>query len=354
MERKAQYINLYKGFAIVCMVISRVVFIDARITNLLGAFCICMLYVAEGASIDIKARDNISRMAKKFMVPYAAFSLVIIFNCCISILLKRQEYDVTTLKTKLLDTATLYGDSVLWILSAMFVGMMIYIYIRNMVPARMVLLGSAVLMAAFLVCGNIFDFIHSGLGIVMAIILRLFAVLWRAVFACMFIAIGEMMGSLLGRDNIHRKRNITVPVGFILVIIGTVVAVYNSNVSVAYLRFGSEIMFYGSTIMICIGLLLIAEWIGILHILEMIGDNATTVIVTYVDFRIIYIGTIVDAAVLALANNRFVAHACQGIIIIAFELGLIWVFARLLPFMLGRTAHKPFEIFARQDSESQD
>lgn len=354
MNKEARYINMYKGLAIICLVISRLLFVDDVVTNTLGSFCVCMLYVAAGASLDVYSEGNIKRAAKKYLVPYFAFSLVIVFSCAMSVMLKKQEYDVYTLRTKLLNTCTFYGESMLWILSTLFFAILVYVFLRRVSAHWMIFLGSGVLMAAYLLCGNIFDFISASNNIFQSISFRLFAVLWRVVFACLYISVGEMIGSLLRADDIRKKRGTTVPLGFALVVLGLIIAVYNNNVYVTNLYLGYEAMFYSSTIMICIGLLFIAEWIGVLKVLEFVGENAITVIATFADFKVVYVGSLVDAAFLALFNNRFIAHAGQSIVIIAFEIVLIWIFARVLPVMIGKSSYKPFAIFANNDSEIQE
>lgn len=354
MDKSTRYINMYRGFAILCMVISRVVFIDARITNVLGAFCFCMLFVAEGAEYDVKDAARTKKYLHRYLIPYCAFSLVMAVYQIVSTAVIWHYVSFSTFKIILIDTFTLFGESMLWFVSASLVGMLVYNFARARFSPKVIMLGAGVLLAAYLLCGNVFDYLYISENVFALILIRLFAVSWRAVFACLYIALGEMLASLLGSEAVHKKRNITVPAGFALVAVGILVAVYNGGVYVANLILGKEAMFYGSTIMICIGLMLIAEWIGVLGVLEVLGDNAVVIIVTFIDFRIIYMATRVDDAVLKAVNNRFVAHATQAVFIFLVELALVILFSRLLPFMQGRKAYNPFECMARGDSDSQE
>lgn len=357
MNKETRYINIYRGFAIICMVITRMVFVDYRITNVLNAFWLCMLFMAEGAELAHISKGNsgkmqisIKDMAVKFMVPYAAFSLVALFAYSVSILMKKQEYTTRTLKAMVVDVVTLYGHSVLWILSAFFVAFVIYAFIRKSWKPVVALLGSGVLMSAYLLCGNIFDYMNPYNTIFISIVLKIFALLWRSVFGVLFISLGEVVTDIVIKGG-SRKRNIRVPLAFVLIIIGCIVAFYNNGVNIEYLRMGNPAMFYGSAIMISVGFLFIAEWIGIFRILEFVGINGLIVLVTYIDFRIMYVGTLINSGVLAKANNRFVAHACQCIAIIVLEVALIFLFAKVLPFMMGRESSNPFGLWKQDESD---
>lgn len=344
MENKLRYINMYKGLAIVFLILGRLTFMNGFITNVMDHVWLCMLAVAEGASFAISKQRKI----KTLVVPYISFSLVVISSYIFSGVIGNSEYQSEKLLEIIIDILTLYGHSMLWVPGALILALIIYRYARKSIKQRHVLLGGGVLMAAYLLCGNIFDFMGEYSNLFMAIALRIFATCWRSIFICMYIATGEILATYIEGKG-RKIRQWSVPVGFILVILGVVIAFYNTGIDVQYLRLGQAYMFYMASFFMAIGLLILAEWIGVFHVLEFMGIHYLIVLLTVFDFKLMYVGSMIDTALVYFVRNRFVAHTTEILFIALFEIVLIWFFTKLVPVFMGNEKSDMFAVFKKKD-----
>ena len=343
-----RYINIYRGLAIILMVISRFPFLDPKIAGVIYSFNVAMFFVAGGVDFagllnpeKIETDKEIGYYASTYLKAYGWFRLITIVIQAILLIFGADNLSVDSILWMVMDNCCFFGISVLWILPALFIGQTIYGLLRRKLNNILILFILSTLIALYIAFNGI-ALVESAEedGLILYIATRLFIVVWRGVLGAWFVCLGNILSGLA--ELFHKKRGIGVPLGFLLVGLGIVSAYFNDISSFGYLSFGNPFLFFGAAVSASAGFLLLCEWIGQSEILEFFGKSFMVIMLTHLDFRIMHIGTVINDNVLIWAENRFVAHLCMIIFVLIVELILIALFYNYFYFLLGCKKWNPY------------
>ncbi len=341
--KRIRYLDLYKGIGIIMVVLGHMQMIPIELKLWIEAFHMPLFFVASGMLIGEKklyerdAKTTFGDRACSVLIPYFWFSLIAVLWDAAGIFLDPAQYTTVSMISKIWDSLSFYGVSVLWFLPAFFVGTTGYQSLRKRLryPAAVILLG--LLAAVICSINSIPDYLAGKEMNAEIFFLQLSFAVCRGCVGMFFCAVGEGVSFLTAW--MKERKLLMVSAGILLTGTGTIAAfgnyeVFGTMVSFRYLSTGNTVLFFLASVCLSTGVLLLCRWVSECPPIEYLGRNSLIIMLTHMDLRVMNIAQKTGDKIFETFNNHFVRSITVFVVILGLEMIMIWLFNGILSFMI--------------------
>ncbi len=345
--KRISYLDMARGIGMVLVVMGHVTYINSALRHFITAFHMPLFFLISGILLEIKKEEenNYSCLFRKklqrIMIPYVVFSLASFVVESTRIWIKGlDEWNVVL--RQLFQSCCLQGVSTLWFLPALLVSELLFIGIRkktNHIGTILITIGIVVGCYLLNDYEQVFYQYHA-VSRFYRLLHDVCSMIIRNLFCVGFIC----MGYYLSRWLMKKTKSCLQDVISLLIfaIIGYVAIQNGGAADLRFMQIGSLLMYMLGAIGGGMTIILLCKCLqGVLYspfrrAMEFYGSNSLIIMVTHMDFRILYISILIAQRVF----NRVPVHTlfCILIVVLVFilEIPLIWFINRYLPFVLGK------------------
>ena len=347
------YPDIARGIGIILVVLAHIEYISLPARNFIVSFHMPLFFVISGILLNFIAeekkdlKETASKKAKGMLLPYLYFSLIDTVFFQGYALITGQADPVSSMISNLTNTVTLYGISVLWFLPALYGSEMLFLLLRKKTAKPVTGLTVVVLTAAVIVLNNILAFANVLYGTNMAFaIFHLFAVaILRMIFCTLFLAAGYFAYPLM-RKYLFRKGIFSLVTGLLLMLICFFISQLNGVTDLHYLVFNNIFLYLISSFSGVFGSMAISIAIGSFptnifrKMIIFYGRNSLTVMVTHLDFYIMYFAEVgglhFTKPLLDTPVHDPLLSVLSLIFVLIAEVFVIVFINRFCPFLIGK------------------
>lgn len=345
--KRIAYLDMARGVGMVLVVMGHVEYINLDIRQFITVFHMPLFFLISGILLWEKQEekaDYLSLIKKKLscmMVPYAIFSILSFFVESMRIIIKGlDEWDIVL--HQLLQSFSLQGVSTLWFLPALWMSELLFVGIRKITTHRGTVLITVILI---LVCSFLNDLekayyqLHSG-SVGYTLFHDIGSMLIRNLFCVVFLCVGYYWGKevpTLGKNGKWKFITMSLVVLFSIPLIRMA-----GCVDLRYMEYTSLPKYLVGAVAGALAVLLCCRvWSGyrlwvLNDIFQYYGRNSLIIMVTHMDFRVLYISILLSAKIQQYLQCKEWFCVWIVILVFAFEIPIIWFINRYFPFLLGK------------------
>ncbi len=370
-KRRLTYLDLAKGIGIILVAIAHSTFTSTPVQAFITAFHMPLFFVVSGMLLCHTGEEKKSMkvLAKKkamsVMIPYLTFSIAYVIIKIATIYLKPGRLTWIDVERSLIEFATLYGISVLWFMSALFLGEMMFLFWKRKCNkwryGDWIMGGSAVLAGVILTVGSPLFLTYYPLYRTMPILWvgYYIIVLLRSLGAFSFLTVGyygyQCYLKKADEKKIRNKKQLIwqeLAVGVLCFLLVLAVSQKNGVVDIHFLTFSNPVLYYLGAIGGSFGVVLLCRQVKRGRFLAYLGVNSLIIMATHLDFQVLI--TSID-----FANwmNQYVTRAKVyvlyfniALMMTLLEVILIYVINHFLPFMVGKRYRRGLKLVKTDDS----
>ena len=350
-KKHYNYLDLAKGIGIILVVLGHIEYISKDLRVFIVSFHMPLFFIISGILLNIsgaherKFKTILSKRIRRIFLPYLYFSVLdIIIYICYFMLTKR-DGGWNTVFMDSLQTLTLYGISVLWFLPALFFSELILIALLKKFKTAASTVISIVLAALSLLLSPVLEAANAAYGASIPFaVFHFFAVAVLRIFFCMLLLnIGFLLKKVLSYNSFSSLDFVT---GTGLMCITCYAASYNGMTDLHFLVFGNILLYLVAAVCGSLGLILLcrsteeASEKGILKWLSWLGKNSLVIMVTHLDFYILYVAEVGGLHFSKPLTNPVSHDAVLSILSLIFviiaEVVMINLINRFAPFLVGK------------------
>lgn len=345
-KERIVYLDIARGIGMILVVMGHVEYVNVTLRQFISAFHMPLFFLISGILICRKQEEEknfielVKRKLKSIMLPYAIFSLL---SFCIEggrIALKGLDGWEIVFR-QLFQSLCLQGVSTLWFLPALFMSELLFIGIRKKTKhGGTILIVSVLVMVSAglnIVEKSVYQ-IHAGI-LAWELLHDVISMLLRNLFCVGFVGAGYYIG------RFFLPRLVKAWMWFAAVlffgILGSIVIPLNPGVDLRYMNLGNLLLFLTGAVAGALTILMFSRLLELAPMpfkypLEYYGQNSLIIMVTHMDFRVLYCSIKVATLLQQLWNNQVVF--CISIIVLVFvlEIPVIWFVNKYLPGILGK------------------
>lgn len=348
---RIRYLDMARGLGMLFVVMGHVEYIDAGVRQWIAAFHMPLFFLLSGILIYEKKEEQtnyiviLRKKLRSIMIPYAVFSVL---SFCVEggrVALKGlDQWDVVF--RQLFQSLCLQGVSTLWFLPALFMSEMLFLGIRkNSSHAGTAIISGILTVVASLL--NTFEKsiygMHGG-ELFWELLHDVCSMLIRNVFCVGLVMTGYYTAKLfLGKEL---KRG-WIFFAFLLCCVTAVLSIsVTTGVDLRFMQLHFLPLYLlaaiSGSLTVILGCRLLEQVpISPLHrIMEYYGKNSLIVMVTHMDFRVLYCSIKLAGLLTFLQNNPFWYAAVIVLLVFVLEIPVIMIINRFFPFILGRRKQK--------------
>lgn len=356
---RVTYIDSAKGLGIIFVVAAHLlgvlVLSDPKplmepIWKYLCSVTIAFFFIASGMTMAITnehAKDFkliIKKKMNTIMYPYFTFSIIyLVYKIFAVYVTHNKDYSSKDIVECIIDTVTLRGSSVLWFLSALFLGAIFYGFVFRKVGRFRCLIINIILfmitmfMSLILVKYSFYkNYLWYFAGDIITTLFRIFT-------TAFFLNLGYELQLLINKLKINKI--LEVIIGIILISINFILA------NKATIDFAKNWFVYDSSILILtplvcsicmvtggIGLVLIVKNILDCKLLQYLGAKSIIIMVTHIDLKVLPYALSISYSLVARVSHAkvYVLYGTMIGLIILFELIWIYLFDKPLKFLIKK------------------
>lgn len=344
---RISYLDMARGIGMLLVVMGHIQYLSGNLLQYVTAFHMPLFFFISGILILEKKEEEkpykelIKKKLYSIMLPYAVFSILSFLIESTRILIKGlDEWNVVL--RQLFQSCCLQGVSTLWFLPALFMSELLFIAIRKKNSYNGTLLLVALIVTGAGVLNTYeqdFAYIHAG-----SRVYRLFhdvcSMVIRNLFCVGFLCAGYFF------HKVFLKRKLSGPIQVLCTLTFAVISYVSVSVAgfadLRYMRFRSWglyliIAISGSLLVLCLCKCferLPKNPIGTL--VEYYGRNSLIIMVTHMDFRVLYISLKLILLIYGEPSYSVVFSLLIVVVVFALEVPIIWFVNRYLPFIIGQ------------------
>jgi len=346
MEKKRlKYLDLAKGIGIILVVTGHSTYADTSLLRWLSSFHMPLFFIITGMLLAFTGEEykpfgvTVKTKAVRLLIPYGFFSVFYIISNIQLLYKNKIPINLSSISDYLYQTFTLYGISVLWFLTALFLGELLFLFVLKKWKITGVYLMTivAVFITGFL-C-PMFQKMFSGSTVPWKIIIYyLGIVIFRMFLAYIFIGAGYGLYKLSVKIKLNRAVNILLAIAFMAANI--YLALSAQTVDMHFCVFGNifhylitAIFGASSIILFCKGIDFDSEK----SLIGYLGKNSLIIMLTHMDFRFLSIAIKFSKSLYSLlgATGIWILYILIAMIMLVLELICIWIINHYFRFLLG-------------------
>lgn len=342
-RKRIDYLDMAKGIGIILVVAGHSTLVSESALTWLASFHMPLFFIISGMLLwhnkeeEKSMRELLRRKARGIMIPYISFSVIFMCILLLFCFLHKGNITAVDIQKNLVQISSLGGVSVLWFLSTLFFGEIIFLYIRKKTNHR-VTVGLVIFLVGAAVIGKtVFerrfsmdtDLFHLWLGS--------FVKMWfRSAVACGFLAIGYYTKMFLKeRETICRGE---IAAGVLCFFLNLYLSLKNGRVDLNFLEFSNPILYFFNAYLGTMAVILICKNCKTLRFLTYLGVNSLIIMATHMDWQVLAIALKITERLGQRLNGMpaFFEVVTAGLSILVMELIIIRVFNRYFYFLLGK------------------
>lgn len=327
MEKKRlEYLDMAKGIGIILVVIAHSTFTSASVQAFITAFHMPLFFIVSGMLLchtgeEAKEMKTIvKKKAKTVLVPYITFSIAYVMIDIASLYLKPGKLTWIDIERSCIEFATLYGISVLWFMSALFFGELLFLGWKK--KCRGWKYGDSIMMISGLTAAVIMT-VGSPLFQEYYPLYRSMPILWagyyiivifRSLGAFSFLVIGyysyryyfsrkvekkskkKINQDIISIDKAREQVQTEAPRTFLWQEAAAAVLCFllvfaisqkNGVVDLHFLVFANPVLYYLGAVAGTMGVVLLCRQVGRSRVLRYLGVNSLIIMATHLDFQVL-------------------------------------------------------------------
>ncbi len=346
-KRRIAYLDIARGIGMILVVMGHVEYVDSTLRLFIAAFHMPLFFLISGILIwekqeeDRKFIELVKKKLRSIMLPYAVFSLLSFAIEGGRIAIKGLDQWEVVFR-QLFQSLCLQGVSTLWFLPALFMSELFFVGIRKKFKNcwTIGIISVIVIIVAFLNTAeqNIYR-LHAE-SPVWGLLHDVLSMLLRNLFCVGLVGVGYYIGKHL----LPRLTRIWQLFTGLLVfgIAAWVVIPMNWGVDLRHMILGNLPLFWlgavsgALTVLFLSRLLEAVPFSAVKLPLEYYGRNSLIIMVTHMDFRVLYCSIRAAGLLQQLWNNQAVFCVCIVVLVFLIEIPVIWFVNRYLPMILGK------------------
>lgn len=341
------YLDVAKGIGILLVVIGHVEYVSESVRQYIAAFHMPFFLMISGILIWYKREEKreynelFFKKVINLMAPYAIFSLLYFVMEGARAVIKGLDSWGTLLR-QLYQTICLQGVSTLWFLPALFMAELIFIRIRkksNHVQSLCSLSVLFVIVHLINVSVQSFFSTYSD-NLLMSMLNDVVSMLLRNIFCVGLVGLGYYLGMVFLKKQLPAI--VEILMGEALMFALTFVVKWNGTVDLRYMHMGNLALYLLGAFMGTLGVLLLCRGIANLHIkpinrvCEYYGRNSLIIMVTHLEFRVLYVSIKLATILNAVFNNHIVFCVMIVVFVFVLEILIIEFVNCFLPFIIRK------------------
>lgn len=344
MKKRLDYIDMVKGWGILGIVIMHSAVVPEQADSWISSFAPPLFFLVAGMLIgctgepERSGKDILLRKGRSLMLPFWCFSLLYILRDVLRAALGTVSMEEVRMGGIFL--VTLWGSSVLWFLPALFLSEGLFILLRKKLDTMWTCVAGIMLTAVSFFANDVLMerevfFLSGELYYALFLIARAIV---RAIYALPYLCIGYVLFILM-RDFWEAEREFSLWQflgGIVLFFTGIPLSVANSYLDLRVLYMGTiPVAAYLSATLSFAGLLLACKNCRTIKPLAYFGKNSLIVMATHIDFYFLYLVLWLRDSILPEKIPVFSFLIVVGGILI-LEVPCIEVIGRFFPFLTGK------------------
>ena len=338
-RKRLTYLDMAKGIGIFLVILGHIEYIREDTLKWISSFHMPLFFVIGGILAYEKREEGrplfsaLAARARGTMVPYAAFTIMLLTMNTLEHLLEPGALSGAQLARQYVDAATGYGIHILWFLPAYFTAGAIFLLLER--GLRPVSRNLAVLLLAVGAYGvtvifRLDQYAVTDLPLIGFAGMDLLITLLRGILAMPFLLMGWYLGAFYGR--LPRK---AFPVLALLLIPGGILALHLSVFDLHYLYV--EPWHYLAAFLSCAGLTALMRALPAIRPLAWLGRNSLVIMCTHAAFFVVYYVSLG----MFFIDNRIplpqpVFNLGVAVLVCAAEIPVVLIFNRYFGYLLGR------------------
>lgn len=346
-EKRLDYLDMTKGIGIILVVIGHSGMASDGVVTWLASFHMPLFLILSGMLLYHKKeetrplRNSVKRKARSLLVPYGFFSIIYLV---IDLWYIRNGQEIH-LEDALLQVVSFYGLSVLWFLSSLFIGEILFLIIRKALSFSVTAICCCGLGLASILLKRLYELYYISEGSLFLLWLGyLMQALIRSGIAVIFLAAGYYLMWLMEKEKVSQK------ISGIWYLLAAVVffaanlwiAYGNDRVDLRFMIFGNPVLYFGGAFLGSMAVLCLCKALPSLKVLAYLGSNSLIIMLTHLDCMVMYM-----AHRIAYFIKKFIPFGREytlwlyvALALLAMEMVIIYVVNRFFPFLLGRSFSK--------------
>lgn len=285
MKQRVGYFDIAKGIGIILVVIAHIEYMPLELRQYIVTFHMPAFFVISGMLMNLtneKTREIKPILVHKFnriLLPYFIFSLIYPITYYLRYLIVGAGYSTEHFFQDLLVGVSLAGVSVLWFLPALFFSeLIILVLIRHMNKTYLLI---------------VYVLFLAGLWFLPLAFPALALFLWRVIICNILVLIGYLLFPVVSK--VSDKPAFLLPVSVVLFTVLYFTGLKNGIVDLHYIITGNILLYYLNATMGSVALILLSVFIeakikGISPVLQFFGRHSLFIMLTHIDFMILYFG----------------------------------------------------------------
>ena len=345
--KRIPYLDMARGIGMVLVVMGHVEYINLEIRQFITVFHMPLFFLLTGILLEKKQEeeknyvDLIKKKAYTIMLPYAVFSVLsLVVEVTRMVIKGLDEWDEVF--HHLFQSCCLQGVSTLWFLPALFMSELLFVGIRK----RTDHVGTLISTVGILLLCNVLNtyekaFYESHMASISYSLLHdVCSMAIRNIFCVVFICAGYYLNKIV----LKYKGKWIFDVGCLLIsaVIAYVSILASGRVELHFMYITPLPIYLigaisGSMTVLFFCKLLQNIPLGFIsNILCYYGRNSLIIMVTHLDFRILYISILISQKLLLFEQLDRLLCILIVFMVFVLEIPVIWFLNRYLPFALGK------------------
>lgn len=346
-KRRIAYLDIARGIGMILVVVGHVEYVDSTLRLFIAAFHMPLFFLISGILIWEKQEEEgkfielVKRKLRSIMLPYVVFSLLSFAIEGGRIAIKGLDQWEVVFR-QLFQSLCLQGVSTLWFLPALFMSELFFVLIRKKFKNSWTIgiISAIVIIVAFLNTAEQNIYRLHGESLAWGLLHDVVSMLLRNLFCAGLVGAGYYMGRYL----LPRLTKLWQVLAGLLAsgIAAWVVIPMNLGVDLRYMQLGNLSLFWlgavgGALAVLFLSRLLEAVPVSAVKLpLEYFGRSSLIIMVTHMDFRVLYCSIRVAGLLQQLWNNQAVFCVCIVVLVFLIEIPVIWFVNRYLPMIMGK------------------
>lgn len=375
MEKKRlDYLDMAKGVGIILVVIAHSTFTSEAVQAFITAFHMPLFFIVSGMLLSHTGEEKkdmktiVKRKAGSILVPYVTFSIAYVIIDIASIILKPGKLTWVDVQRSCIEFATLYGISVLWFMTALFFGEVMFLGWKKKCNhwkyGDVSMMLSAIIAAVIMTVGSPLFQTYYPLYRTMPILWLGYyiIVLFRSLGVFSFLAIGYYSyryyfgrsregKSAAGKSAAGKKKPRflwqELFAGILCMLLVLAISQKNGVVDLHFLVFANPILYYIGAVAGTFGVIFFCRQIGKNRALHYLGVNSLIIMATHLDFQVL-----ITAVDYANWMNQYITRAKVymlylniALMMTLLEVIIIYVINHWFPFMIGKKRRRGIQLW---------
>lgn len=298
-SKRIDYLDMAKGIGILLVIIGHISYVSEPVRQYISTFHMPLFFVISGMLLLYKKEEENSFRdfaVKRFhglMLPYFICSACVLVIESTRVIWKDANTWENILR-QLFQSLCLQGVSVLWFLPALFMGELLFVFVRkhcSHLQTGMVLM--IVCVFTYFGAEVVQEYFLQKSSIRAVLCYDVISMAFRNLFCVVLVGIGYYFAKAIFGRKCERIAEFLLAVG--LLVLTGVVLIQNGAVDLRGMNLGDIVWFLAGGISGSAGVILVCRVLetlpvkGLQRFLVFMGCNSLLIMVTHLDFRVLYI-----------------------------------------------------------------